>query len=613
MRNRFYLAADLVLIWFAALAAFVLRFDLRFEAYRQEFVFFGVAAMVAKPVAFLAAGVYRRYWRYASLPDLVLLLGATTAGSLLVLLALVAGLWTGMLPSFSRSVVVLDGLLTFMLIGGARVASRVISESRRRHEHGDGGRRIVIAGAGAAGVMVARDLERNPQLGIEVVGFLDDDAAKAGKRIGPAYVLGPLAALDRVAAKYGVVEVVIAMPTASGATIRALVEQARALKLASKVIPGVFELVGGQATAKRLREVQIADLLRRNPARPPSRASEHVEGRTVLVTGAGGSIGHEICRQLAVWRPRRLVMLGHGENSLFEARAALAADYPDLHAVTVIADIRDEGRLGRIFREFAPDVVFHAAAHKHVPLLEQNPEEAFTNNAIGTCNVVRAAIAAGTPSLVFISTDKAATPVNLLGASKRLAEEVVRQAAARFGRRFVVVRFGNVLGSRGSAVPIFQQQIARGGPVTVTDPEMKRFFMTIPEAAHLVLEAAAMGRGGELFVLRMGEPVRIVDLATDLIRLSGADDVPIAYTGRRPGEKLEEVLWEDGADIAPTEHPDILAVREPDLGDAIDWVAAAEHLARIAAQGPADVLRAELGRYLPTFVRGAGAPAVPES
>jgi FlaA1/EpsC-like NDP-sugar epimerase len=602
MRNRYFLACDLLLIWVAALAAFVLRFDLRFAAYREEFVFFALTASVVKPLAFYGAGMYRRYWRYASVSDLVALIGATTTGSLIVLVVLVVGLWNGYLPSFSRSVVVLDWLLTSALVGAVRISARMIAES---HRPSVGPRppqsRVVIAGAGEAGVMVARDLQRNPQLAMALVGFLDDDPAKLGKRISDTYVLGRLDALPTVARTCGITEIVIAMPTAPGTVVRSLVEQARALSLKSKVIPGVFELVGGQVTVGRLREVQIADLLRRSPAHPTARAPDHIEGRTVLVTGAGGSIGYEICRQVAECRPLRLIMLGHGENSLFDARSELLSDYRDLAVSSVIADIRDEQRLNRLFRRLKPDIVFHAAAHKHVPLLEENPEEAFTNNAIGTRNVLRSAMDAGTGSLVFISTDKAAMPANLLGASKRLAEELVRQTALRFGRRFVVVRFGNVLGSRGSAVPIFQRQIARGGPVTVTDAEMKRFFMTIPEAAHLVLEAAALGTGGELFVLRMGEPLRIVDLAKDLIRLSGAGDVPIVFTGRRPGEKIVEVLWEEGAAIEPTSHPDIVVVRENHRSGEVDWAAAVEYLAAVAAQGDRDQLLAEIARYLPEF------------
>jgi FlaA1/EpsC-like NDP-sugar epimerase len=606
MRNRYYLMLDVPLIWIAALAAFILRFDLRFEAYRKECFFFLAAATCVKPAVFVLSGVYRRYWRYASISDVAVLVVAAFTSSVMMALVLVIGLWSGLLDTFSRSVVMMDGILTLLLVSGCRVAARVVAESHQRslRDISAPTRRVLIAGAGEAGVIVARDLQRNPHLGLAVVGFIDDDGAKIGKRIGGFPVLGRIADLSKVASQYQFDEVVIAMPSAPGTVVRSVAEQCRALRIGSKAIPGVFELVGGQVTIGRLREVQIADLLRRTHARPAVDAHQYITGRTVLVTGAGGSIGQEICRKVADLQPGLLVMLGHGENSLFEARADLMRDFPNLVAMAVIADIRNEARMHRVFMALKPHVVFHAAAHKHVPLMEENPEEALTNNALGTRSVLRAALDAGTERLVDISTDKAASPVSVMGASKRLAEELVRQTAKRFDRAFMVVRFGNVLGSRGSVVPIFQRQIAQGQPLTITHPEMTRYFMTIPEAAHLVLEAGGLGRGGELFVLRMGEQIPIVDLAKDLIRLSGTtEEVPIVFTGVRPGEKLQETLWEDGAVVEPTKHPDIISVRERALGPEIDWGGAVERLSLLAAQGKREELLGELARYLPTFSR----------
>jgi FlaA1/EpsC-like NDP-sugar epimerase len=612
MRNRFFLLIDIAAIGIAALAAFVLRFDLRFAAYRDEFRFFVIASLLIKPTVLYLAGMYRRYWGYASVSDLVTLLSATTAASAAMGVAMVAGLWSGSLPAFSRSVLVIDWLLTTCAIGAIRVCARIVTEQHRKRRASDGPvKRVLIAGAGDAGVIVARDLARNAQLAMEPIGFLDDDPMKIGKEIAGLPVLGSLKHLARTASAHCIDQVVIAMPTAPGKVIRSVVDQCRALSLDSMVVPGVFELVGGQVTVGRLREVRITDLLRRSHARPAVAVDPFIAGRTVLVTGAGGSIGREICKQVCLLRPKLLVMVGHGENSLFEVATDLRRAHPEAAILTLLVDIRDERRLNRIFTTLTPDVVFHAAAHKHVPLMEENPEEALSNNAVGTRNVIRAALAADTGRLVMISTDKAAAPVSVMGASKRLAEELVRQSATRFGRAFMVVRFGNVLGSRGSAVPIFQRQIEQGGPVTITHPEMSRYFMTIPEAAHLVLEAAAMGHGGELFVLRMGEPVRIVDLARDMIRLSGADgDVPVIFTGIRPGEKIEEILWEDGSTIEPTIHPDIIRVQEqPLLGD-VDWAAAVEHLSAMAAQGARGQLFAELSRYLPTFSRPDAGPRV---
>jgi len=604
MRNRYFLLVDLPLLCVAALTAFVLRFDLRFDAYHQEFLYFIAVALTVKPLTFYAAGVYGRYWPYASVADLVALMLAGTGASMLVGATLVASLWIGVLPAFSRSVVVIDWLVTLALIGGLRAAFRVIAESQR---HGrplrDGVARetVLLAGAGQAGMMVLRDLQNNPQLGMDIVGFLDDDPLKVGKLIGGLPVLGRLDDLAEVAKVRHVTRVIIAMPTAPGSVVRRIAAECRSLALTSMVIPGIFELVGGQVTVGRLREVQISDLLRRSHVSAEVGAGVYIAGLTVMVTGAGGSIGREICRQVAGFQPKLLVMLGHGENSLVEACAHLLRDYPAVPVSRHIVDVRNDTRLRAVFSAFAPAVVFHAAAYKHVSLMEENPEEAISNNAKGTMNVVRAALGVPHARVVLVSTDKAAAPVGLMGASKRLAEELVRQSARRFSRDFVVVRFGNVLGSRGSVVPIFQQQIEQGGPVTVTSPEMKRFFMTIPEAAHLVIHAAALGTGGELFVLRMGEPVAVVDLARDMIRLSGAGDIPIVFTGARAGEKIQEILWEPGAIVTPTAHPEILSVQEPAIVADVDWAAAIEYLTAVAATENRDMLVAELSRYLPTF------------
>jgi FlaA1/EpsC-like NDP-sugar epimerase len=394
------------------------------------------------------------------------------------------------------------------------------------------------------------------------------------------------------------------MPTAPGSMLRAVADACREHGIASKTIPGVFELLHGRVEISRLRQVDISDLLRRSPVSAPLDADSYVSGRVILVTGAGGSIGSELCRQVAAARPARIVLVGHGENSLFDAQNDLREAHPELPIDAVIADVRNRPRLDSVFRRFRPSVVFHAAAHKHVPLLEDNVEEAITNNIRGTQNVVDAALAAGVTRLVMISTDKAASPVNVMGASKRLAEMCVRDAAARHGVSYVVVRFGNVLGSRGSVVPFFKRQIARGGPITVTHPDMTRFFMTIPEAVHLVLQAGGMGRGGELYVLDMGQPVRIVDLAKDLITLSGLteDDIPIVFSGIRPGEKLDERLWEEGSEISQTGLEGILRVVEPTTGAMGQIDRMVESLTGACAGGDRLEIEAELARWIPTYV-----------
>jgi FlaA1/EpsC-like NDP-sugar epimerase len=354
----------------------------------------------------------------------------------------------------------------------------------------------------------------------------------------------------------------------------------------------------------RLRRIEISDLLRREPIEGEVDTSSYVTGHTVLVTGAGGSIGSELCRQVAAARPSRLILLGHGENSLFDTQISLRETFPKLPLDVAVADVRDRERLMKLFQRFRPRVVLHAAAHKHVPLMEDNPEEAISNNILGTRNVVDASLAVNVARLVMISTDKAVAPSSLMGASKRVAESIVRTAARRHGAAFLVVRFGNVLGSRGSVVPFFKQQIEQGGPVTVTHPEMRRFFMTIPEAVHLVLQAGGLGRGGELFVLDMGAPVRIVDLAQDLISLSGfkPEDIPIVFTGVRPGEKLEEALWEDGATVDPTACSSVLRVTEAELCGSHEVEAMIDSFVEIASGGDPLHIEAELARWIPTYV-----------
>jgi FlaA1/EpsC-like NDP-sugar epimerase len=566
VRNRYLLAADLPLLALAAFGAFVLRFDWFFAASHQEFFAFLVAAVLVKPVVLYFGGIYARYWQYATTGDMLALLLSVSASSVAMAVVITVFLVLGIVGFFSRSVVVIDWLLTLLVVAGVRLAVKLQNDLRVRARP-QSARTSIVVGAGNTGMVVVREIQRNSRLEKNVIGFLDDDAEKLGKQIYGVPVLGRLADLAAVVAKHKCDEIVIAMPSAPGATVREVADRCRQLGLRSLTIPGVYEMLNGQVSVSALREVDIADLLRRSPAHTHERAHQYIRGRRVLVTGAGGSIGSELCRQIAFFEPQQLILLGHGENSLFDLSQDLADLAPALDHRVAVADIRDERRIRQIFAQYRPDVVFHAAAHKHVGLMEQNREEALTNNILGTHRVTAAAVEAGTQRFVLVSTDKAVRPVGVMGASKRVAEEIVRQAATRTGRAFVVVRFGNVLGSRGSVVPIFKRQIQRGGPVTVTDPAMRRFFMTIPEAVHLMLEAGGLGRGGELYVLKMGEPVAIVDLARDLIQLSGysLEDIPIVFTGARPGEKLTEQLWEEGAALDDTDHPDVVRVTEPPM------------------------------------------------
>ena len=609
MRNRHLLVLDLPLIALCVFLAFALRFDMVFvlnPTLRDLFLLSAVAAVIVKPPIFLAFGMYSRYWRYATIGDLLIVVLSASAAALALALVFAGTILLRFMEGLPRSVILIDWLLTLVLIGGLRLSVRVIGESRRRTISSTGRfdppRRILIVGAGEAGTMVAREIRRNPQLRMEPVGFVDDDVTKMGKRIVGLPVLGGTDTLRETVEDRRIEEVIIAMPTAPGSALRRIAERCRDAGVVSRTMPGVFELLDGVVSVSRLRQIDIADLLRRSPIGGTDFTSAaYLADRLVLVTGAGGSIGSELCRQVAHARPRGLLMLGHGENSIFDAEIELRRAFPGLPLRSVICDIRDEPRLNAVFRDYKPAVVFHAAAHKHVPLMEDNPEEAITNNVLGTAALVQAALAHGTERLVLISTDKAVAPTSVMGASKRLAETIVRDAARRSGRAFVSVRFGNVLGSRGSVVPHFKRQIETGGPVTITHPDMRRFFMTIPEAVHLVLQAGGMGRGGELFVLNMGEPVRIVDLAQDVIRLSGfsLEEIPIVYTGPRPGEKMTETLWESDAEVRQTSHPDVLQVLERD--QPIDVEQLRSEMARAATERDRGEIEAALARWVDTF------------
>ena len=605
MKNRYVLLAELPLIGIAAFGAFAARFDWEFYQRRPEFLVYALAALAIKPVVFWLFGMYRRYWQYTSIHDLSVVFVAVSAASF-CMAVFVAAVHGTLIAEFSRVVLFNDWLMTLATASGLRVAIRIAHESAlssTRSTPPGTAKRMLIVGAGAAGTMVAREMRRNPQLGMEGVGFLDDDPRKVGKHIGGIVVLGTTANLGETVLARRIDNVVIAMPSARGPVIRGVVDACAKVGVKSQAIPGVYELLDGIATVNRLRNVDIADLLRRSPVGANENTAAFVKDRVVLITGGGGSIGYELARQVANAAPAHLVLLGHGENSIFESAARLGRSFPTVKLTTVIADIRDDRRLASIFDRVRPAIVFHAAAHKHVPLMEENPEEAVTNNIVGTRNVVNQALRMNTERLVLISTDKAVSPTSIMGATKRVAEMVVREAAQRSGKAFVSVRFGNVLGSRGSVVNTFKEQIEQGGPVTVTHPEMTRFFMTIPEAVHLVLQASGEGKGGDLFVLDMGEPVKIVQLAQDLIKLSGLteQEVPIVYSGTRVGEKLEEALFDAGMETQPTSHPEILKVVGTDVCATSDIQGLVWQLDEAARRGDRAAIELLLAQTIPGF------------
>ena len=568
VRNRVLFGSDLIgwtIIPFIALGLRLDDFGFA-QSYLPHLAAFIAVAIPCKVAALRMTGLYRRYWRYASIDELGLIVVAML-GAGLACATLYGFLVAPLLPfepALPRAVLILDALLSLMYVGGTRYAIRM-SDHLRRSGHGPARERVLVIGAGNAGMMIAKELRANPQLEMEVVGFIDDNEAKHGKTIQGVEVFGGREVIAQAALSCGADKAIIAMPTASGAVIRELRDICKKAKLSTKTIPGVFEIISGTVSVTQLRDVQIEDLLRRPPVSTDQRAvAELVKGMTVLVTGAGGSIGSEICRQVARLGAEELILLGHGENSIFEIHQELLSKHPGVSVVPVIADTRNARRIGRVFETYRPQAVFHAAAHKHVPLMELNPEEAVSNNVMGTQNVVAASEQVGVDHFVLISTDKAVNPANVMGATKLLGEILVREAAFRSGGAYVSVRFGNVLASSGSVVPLFKKQIAAGGPVTVTHPDITRYFMTIPEAVQLVLQAAAMGTGGETFILDMGEPVKIVDLARDLIHLSGFEegrDIDIAFIGLRPGEKISEQLYTTGENLVPTAHDKIVVVR----------------------------------------------------
>lgn len=612
MPNAYVVLLDILLTAFSVAGAFALRLDLGplFVYYQPQMWWMVGLAVLIKPLVYRVFGLYRRIWAYASISEMMVIIVASTVASVILggaifLLTTIQQI----LPSvhylgFPRSAILIDLLLSLALIGGLRFTLRLLWEMRNAGKQDKSNvKRILIVGAGDAGALVAREMQRSTLILAKPVCFVDDDPQKQNQRVHNVPVLGTIQDLPRLVEQKRIDEVVIAIPSAPGKVLRRITEICRQIGVSFRTMPGIYELIGGKVNVSRLRDVDIADLLRRAPTDMSHHNVGHcLENKRILVTGAGGSIGRELCQQIARWQPQVLILLGHGENSIFGTLMELRSSFPELRVEPVIADIRDTDRLHTIFSAFLPEVVFHAAAHKHVPLMESNVEEAVTNNVLGTRNVVEMCLTYNVERLTMISTDKAIRPTSVMGATKRIAELLVLDAAHRNKRRFSVVRFGNVLGSRGSVVPFFKRQIARGGPVTVTHPEMKRYFMTIPEAVHLVLQATALGEGGEAFVLRMGEPVRILDLAEDLIRLSGLEpgwDIEITFTGIRPGEKLSEELWDKWAHYEDTEHPDIVRLAEEDIltGEALERVV--DDLIYYARQGERDTIIRLLDEVIP--------------
>ncbi len=581
-RNRFLqLAADGLLVALAFYLAFRLRFldDPRGLPHRYDVLFAQAVAFVVigKLAVFAAFGLYQKWWRYVSGSDFLMIVRAVAAASaILVVLFTVLQPFDDGLP---RSVAVIDFMLTLLLITGARLAVRLIVE-RPSHGHLVPKHEVLVIGAGSGGQMVVRELHLNPNLGSTAIGFVDDDPRKQGMRTLGLKVLGTTDEIEKILDETEPDEVVIAIPSAPGTVRGKVVAACRERSIRVRTLPTVFELLrGGVQLNKQLRDVQVEDVLGRDPIVVElDRVGAYLRDRIVLVTGAGGSIGSELCRQIARVGPRLLVMLDQAEDNLFEIDREMVEERHFTNVESVLADCKEPHRMLETMQRFKPSVVFHAAAYKHVPLMEANPLEAVRNNAIATRITAATAAASDVERFVLISTDKAVNPKTVMGASKAMAEWIVETAADKHpGTRFAAVRFGNVLASSGSVVPLFRRQIERGGPVTVTHPAMTRYFMTIPEAVQLVIRAGDIGAGkGEVFVLDMGEPVKIVDLAHNMIHLAGYEpeaDIAIEFTKPRPGEKLHEELFGSGETPQPTAAKRIhRAVRETPLDP--DWVEA---------------------------------------
>jgi FlaA1/EpsC-like NDP-sugar epimerase len=576
-RHRIWqLVADAGLIALAWWLAFELRFDHGVPRYYETLFRRTILIVVAiKLVVFVLFRFYDRWWRYVSIRDMWSAARGVTAASL------VAGLTVYFFSPVAqvrlpRSVAIMDWLLLLAFVAGTRLLARSVIE-----RPGIGlvarGKEVLVVGAGDAGQLVIREMQRNRQLGYTPIGLIDDDPRKKNLRIHGVRVLGTTDELGHFLRDNRPDEVLLAMPSASGELRQRIVNVTREGNVPVKTLPGLYELIAGESDlATQIRPVQVEDVLGREPVEVDLESTAaYVKGETVLVTGAGGSIGSELCRQIARVGPQRLILVDQGETALFEIERELVDERGFAASIPVLADCKSRTKMHQIFDRYQPGVVFHAAAYKHVPLMEANPLESVRNNALATRVMAEVAVELGTKRFVLVSTDKAVNPKTVMGQSKALCEWIVEAYGARedIATRFVAVRFGNVLGSSGSVIPIFRRQIAKGGPVTVTHPEMTRYFMTIPEAASLVVQAGSIGGRGDVFVLDMGEPVQILELAMQMIRLSGKDpehDIDIQIVGTRPGEKLHEELWGEGETAVPTAHPKIMRVSGPTV-DAV-WL-----------------------------------------
>jgi FlaA1/EpsC-like NDP-sugar epimerase len=610
------IALDIAILSFAYWLAFLFRLEFAIPRTWFHVLILTWPYVVMMQYAALAAfGVPRLSWRYISIGDVSRVLLAVSVANAVMLLIRLVGPYVSPkveIVVIPLGVIAMNFALAFLGVVGIRAVRRLQGEAsdRKQKDSGSERHRVLLIGAGQAGVMVAREIMNRPDLGLHPVGFLDDDPSKLNTSIGGLPVLGRTEDVRAVAERKHAQRALITIANAAGKEIRRIAELCRDAELETKIIPGIYEIVGEKVNLSRIREVAIEDLLGREPVQLDEEVvGSSISSRVVMVTGAGGSIGSELCRQVSRFGPSRLVLVERYENALFEIHRELTQAFPHVPIEPCIADICDRSRMEQVFESAKPELVFHAAAHKHVPMMEWNPCEAVKNNIGGTRTVADLSDQHGVQRFVLVSTDKAVNPTSIMGTTKRIAEIYVQALSHRSTTKFVTVRFGNVLGSAGSVIPIFREQIARGGPVTVTHPEMRRYFMTIPEASQLVLQAGGMGEGGEIYILDMGEPVKIVDLARDLITLSGLrpdEDIEIRFSGVRPGEKLFEELSTDAEHADKTKHPKVFIGRiKSHTWDAVG--VGIDALLGLAREAQIERVRAALGDLVPEY--GAARPA----
>lgn len=563
-RTFLLMVIDAVIVNLSMIIALLIRFEGRVPlVYRENFLHYAPIVTIVIMALFLLFCLYRRVWQYASISELMAVVGAVTLGNMTM--ATILYYLHGFQFPFPKSVLLLNTILQIVLIGGSRITWRLFRDYGLGLKKKNTGKRVLVVGAGDGGILVAKELKSHYNGEVEITGFIDDDATKQKMIIQGIPVLGKREDIPDLVHKHGIEEIIIAMPSASGREKREILSICKQTGVKVKTLPGVYDLIDGRVKVSKIREVEVEDLLGREPVKVDlEEIACYIKNQVVLVTGGGGSIGSELCRQVARYGPRELLIMDSSENSVYEIDLEMRHNFPKLNIISLVKDIRDRKSMIKVFKTYRPQVIFHAAAHKHVPMMEYNPEDAIKNNVMGTYHVAQIADMFGAKKFVLISTDKAVNPTSVMGASKRLAEMVVQYLDTISETNFAAVRFGNVLGSKGSVIPLFKRQIAQGGPVTVTHPEMVRYFMTIPEAVQLVIQTGAMAKGGEIFILDMGEPVKILDLAKSLIELSGFEpgkDIEIKITGIRPGEKLYEELLTAEEGVSATTHERIYVAK----------------------------------------------------